>query len=184
MLKCIPFEGDFDYIPLSLFNTYEALLKLGELAPERVKRKVLGKNYNSIQTNELHEKELFKLGVLYVRLSLNRHLGKSGKYKNRLIKMVAQAKLRTTSDGKIHIICMVPKKDYFRIITCIYCLIWELDRNFTDSLECKYNETVAINSPMLKCVIPIPTNIVLRSVPENKSGNELKHYIQYIERRG
>lgn len=183
MLKCVPFEGDFNNIPSSLSNTYDALLKLGELAPDRVKRKVLGKNYSKIIITELPHKVLFKLGILYVRLSLNRHLGKSGKYTNRLIRMVAISKTYTTPDQKIHIISMVPKKEYFKVISCIYCLLRGLDYNFSNSLECRYSESVEINNPVLKCILPIPTNIVLRSVPERNDGKKLKKYILYIEGR-
>ena len=181
MSKYVPFEGDFKQIPSSIDNMRQALIRLGKFAPDRVIRKAFGRNYKKVKIDELPEPMLFKLGILYVRLSLNKHLGKSGKYKNKLIIRVAQAKIRTTSDGNVHIICMVPKKEYFRITSCIYNLLHAMDCDFLTSLMDIYNEDVKIKNPVLKAVIPIHTNIVLRSIPQNNSGKFLKRYIKSIE---
>lgn len=183
MAKCIPYEGDFDKIPDSFPNTYDALIRLGELAPERVKRKVLGNKYNQMALSDISKKVLYKMGISCVRLYLNRHLGKSGKYSNRLIKTISNLKSNTSSNGKIHIISMVPKKEYFKVISAIYCLLWAFDYDYAQLLLGRYNQNTVIYNNALKCVIPIHTNLVIRSQPERVDGKELKRYILHIEGR-
>ena len=159
-----------------------ALQRLGELDPFDIKKTTLLGVKQA--TMNLSEKDLFNRGVLTVRKYLNRHLGKSGKYTNRMIKKTARI-LAREADGCVYLTANLPKKDTLKIVSATYMLLRTYDKAyctllFNTETNDIYKEKLHIKSTLLTTVFPIQTNIVLRSKPATDIGINIKEYLKEV----
>lgn len=181
-MKYVSFCADFSTYPVCYKNMKLALRRLGELDPLDVKKTTL--NGIRVQKTNLSEKDLFNRGVLTVRKALNRNLGKSGKYTNRMIRKTSKINAKE-KDGILYLTTSIPKKDTKRIISITYTMLWAFDNNYCISLlntesNAEYKEKLDIKNVLLKTIFPIQTNIILRSQPETAIGKEIKEHFREV----
>lgn len=149
-------------------NLFEAYKRLGELDPFNIKKyklTILKKDKKA--SDELTDKQLIQRGILNVRKALNRNLGKSGKFSNKMLRKTAEIVVRT-SNNTIYLGADLPKKSYIKITNMVYNMLYVHDPDLCTSLlniESKddYPAQDMNRFDSTKAITPIQTNICLRS---------------------
>ena len=167
MGKYYTFKHDYDTIPNSKNNFIKALKRIGQRDPEKIeKTKLCGRKPKPGE--KLKDKEYIGRGILNVRKKLNRHLGKSGKYTNRMIRLCAEIELVKTENNLSWLKAKLPYKDYKKIVSATYNILRECDKKYcTELLSCeredKYIQKDFYKNQKYKTVAPIQTNMIIRT---------------------
>lgn len=126
------------------------------------------------------DKDYISRGVLNVRYALNRNLGKSGKYSNRMILETAKIhKYANRNNASYRMWTKVPNDGYVKIVAKIYTLLYTIDSSCCEFLMQRenvagYRPKIQNNSRVFSTVVPIQTNIIVRSQPETEHGKKLR----------
>lgn len=178
-MKYYNLTGSFDKKLISHNSFKKALKRIGELNPYDIKRATLKVNHTTNTTSgHLTKKQLYNRGVLSVRRKLNGHLGKSGKYTNRMIKKTAEIR---TIDKKTYS-TKLPKYDYLKIAKATYFLLQQYDEKYCQALfKDADNDNINIECPYLKTTAPIQTEIVKRSVGRKKADAKFENFVTYVQ---
>lgn len=167
MGKYYTFKHNYKNKPASCENFREAIIQIGKKDPYNVKRtKLVG--CPPINTYDFTEKDYFNRGVLNIRKHLNTHLGISGKYTNRMIRLSSEFKIIIDDDKIIWIKTMLPKKDFKVIVSATYNILRKCDKQFCEKLF-KIEEGDAYEmkdfykSSKFKTIAPIQTNTIIRT---------------------
>lgn len=183
-MKYYNFEAWFDRYPCSCNNMRKALHRIGEINPFEIKRLSLS-NGRKCPKN-LSERKYVKRGVLNIRSALNGNLGKSGKFSNRMITCLLSVKQRG-KDGDFYLKTTIPKKEFAKIAATIFCVLWNQDSMYCERLlldEQKdiYSQKILNNCRALCAIVPIQTNIIVRSAPAVQEARDLRENIARITR--
>lgn len=132
----------------------------------------------------MSDRRLIKRGILNVRKRLNHHLGKSGKFKNGMLRKMATTKARL-KDGKYYIETSIPKEDYIKIVVVTYFLLWECDQEYCYKLleieEGDIYPAKDLNRQTpTKALTPIQTNICIRSIGRTREVDDFLKQIRRI----
>lgn len=180
-MKYYPFKWSYKNAPGSKNNFEIALKRIGELDPYNIKRTSLIVNHKTkYNPEDMKPRQLQNRGILNVRKRLNGHLGKSGKYTNRMIRLTATVKNIKNADNELKI--KVPKKDYIKIAMVTYLMLWECDQELCKIL---LNKTIEDHLPSgdknkqisMKTVVPVQTNIIIQS--EGRT-DDIQEFIKYV----
>lgn len=167
MSKYYVFKLDYDKMPESKNNFNKTLKRLGQKDPKGiVKTSLHGRKPNP--GKKLSDKQYISRGILNVRKELNRHLGKSGKYTNRMIYLSAQVEICRIEDNKVYLKSKLPYKAYKKIVSATYNLLKKCDNSYCKELQnIEQNDTYLQNkiykSIKYKTVAPIQTNMIIRT---------------------
>lgn len=188
-MKYVPFCSGFEISPTCFANMFKALERIGEIDPFSIKKTTL---YGIRKEKDiLSKKDKINRGILTVRKALNRHLGKSGKYTNRMIRKTAtiKSKEESTNDKTIYwLTTSLPKKDdAIKIVATTYNILWTFDHScccdlLNGEISDGYKPKIEIKNTVLKTLVPIQTNIVVRSKPETKDGEYIKTLFKNISK--
>lgn len=157
----------YDVVPMSQQNFRKALKRIGQKDPWKIRKTRLHGKVPRLGAI-LSEKDYINRGVLNVRKELNRHLGESGKYTNRMISFCSKVTCIKADDGTIWLRAKLPLKEYKRIIEATYKLLNQCDSGLSKSLlqyekEDKYFMQNFYKSRCYKTVAPIQTNMIIRT---------------------
>ena len=180
-MKYIPAEVEFPNDVISKHNMRLAYKRLGEINPYKVKRHERKKSHRNIK---LSDGKLIHLGMLNVRKRLNRHLGKSGKYTNTMLKKTAKVTSKI-KNGVLYLGTSVPKDAYIKIVLETYLMLWQYDQAcclHLLSIEAAdtYPAKETNQQVPTKALTPIQTNIYLRSAGRTE---ETEKFIKYLRER-
>ena len=186
-MKYYQYKHDYKNIPNCKNNLKKALKRIGELDPFSVKRTTLSRHKQV--ANTLTDKQLFNRGVLNVRLALNRNLGKSGKYSNRMIKMCATVKTEELADYSYYLSAKLPQMDYIKIVQTTYTILWQFDRPFCEQLfsiekSDSYPFKDRYKNPVFKSTAPIQTNLIIRSTGRTQQSQKFISFVKENLDRG
>ena len=182
-MKYYSFMFCYERIPACLSNFCEALKRIGEINPFNIQRVTI-KRLVRRNAVELTDNYFLKRGILNVRFYLNKHLGKSGKYSNRMVLKSAQLYCyESKQEGVVDIQTILPVKEFLKIVEATYTLLRQNDLNFCNHLLSIQSKDVdfygkkANKSKELKTICPIQTNIVLFS----KMKKDIKAIMMFQE---
>lgn len=167
MGKYYTFKHDYKNIPCSKENFRKAIIRIGQKDPKDIKKtKLLGQVPDS--NFVLTEKDYFGRGVLNIRKQLNTHLGLSGKFTNRMIRLSSEFEVINDDDNKTWIKTKLPKKDFKFIVRATYNILWGCDKKFCQELlkiekADKYEMKNYYTSSQFKTIAPIQTNTIIRT---------------------
>ena len=167
MSKYYTFTQDYLNFPESVFNFKKALKRIGELDPKHIeKTSLFGRKPD--KDKKLKEGQLIGRGILNVRFVLNRHLGKSGKYSNRMIRLSSEAIINET-DSSFWIKSKLPKADYKKIVYNTYNILKDCDESYCLKLlnienKDKYPYQDYHNDMKMKSIAPIQSNLIIRTI--------------------
>lgn len=171
MGKYYSFKYDYDCLPKSKDNFRNALMRIGEKDPKRIRKTSLN-GRKPDQNEELSDKKLVNRGILNVRKELNRHLGKNGKYSNRMIKFCSEVAFVETNEKAIWLKAKIPHEAYSEIIRAAYKLLEDCDIAYCKNLfetekHDKYIYQDFYSNEMFKTTAPIQTNMIIRTFKGN-----------------
>ena len=165
-------------------NFKEALTIIGKHDPMDVKYNALYKRPRRIiPTDQMNTNQLYSRGVLNVLKTLNRNLGKHGKYSITTIKKVSDVKFDKET-GKIRVTFPCDHKAFIKMVYAIYCLLYLVDTAACDrlfSLAEKENIPSAdtrINK-VFPTISPIHVDVIFNIGGEDKFHES---YINYMVR--
>lgn len=146
--------------PQCLDNCKNALIRIGEINPLNVKARAL-----DYSTNSSIKSQLLKIGIMNVRKRLNTNLGQNGKYSMRMIRSLANTKVKYYENEDPYICTKIPDREYVAIITAIFSLLDKIDKQFCDALlHCEsiseYIGKNQFNGRKYKVTAPVQTGMV------------------------
>lgn len=185
-MKYTNLEVDYTKTPFCKENLLRALFEIGKNDPMNVERYTLKRKHNNENMNsELTERQLIKRGVLNVRMYINRNLGKNGKVSNRMIYKMSNVREKILKSGEILLAVKLPHDQFMRIAGATYILLYNCN-----PYECKrllhleendeFSFKKANNNIVLRCVVPIQTNITIRAIGKNEKAEKFIQYIKNI----
>lgn len=182
-MKYVTFEASFETCPNCYVNMRQALKRIGELNPYKIKRTTL-KGGIRLPKKKLKDKDFINRGILNVRYALNRNLGKSGKFSNRMIIKSSQLKKKDI-EGVFQFKTSIPGKDFAKIVAKTYIILWNFDSKFCQQLIVDertdvYQPRITNNSNAFIAIAPIQTNIIVRGSTILSKGEETRTFIQKI----
>lgn len=167
MGKYYSFKHDYDAEPISKENFTKALRRIGQKDPKEVIVTKLGGKKPALGA-QLTDKEYINRGILNIRKSLNGHLGLSGKYTNRMIRLSSTVDKLKSDSGTVWLKSKLPKKDYIKIVEATYKLLEKCDKQLCKDLlnaekQDKYIQQGYYKAKCYKTIAPIQTNMIIRT---------------------
>lgn len=184
-LKYITFEAGFETCPNCYINMRMALKRIGEINPFKIKRTSIKGGIRKPETR-FRERDYIKRGILNIRYVLNRNLGKSGKFSNRMIDKSSQLK-RKDIEGICYLRTSIPGKDFAKIVATTYIVLWSVDPQLCLKLiqdECidPYQPKITNKNDVFVAIAPIQTNIIVRGSTNFQKGEEIRKYLLTVTR--
>lgn len=183
-MKYYRFPNSYGVIPNSKINMSEALIKIGEYNPNKIRLEKYSFGYRKkVDKSVMSRKHRLTLGILNVKLKLNGHLGSSGKFTMRMIRMTASVKKDKKSKNTL--IAVLPKDGYKEIVKATYTILYELDKKYCLQLFDRQKHdglftSGVCNRESLLTVAPVQTHCVIscRGVDEQREGfrKRIKNY--------
>lgn len=167
MSKYFTFRQDYGKLPKSHENFIEALKRIGMIDPEKIKKTSLyGRKPDPEE--KLTEERYVRRGILNVRKVLNRHLGISGKYTNRMIKLCSEVEMVKNQNGVVWLKSKLPHKEYKKIVETTYNILRKYDKQYCNKLLLdekgdKYLLQNFHHNTKYKTIAPIQTNMIVRT---------------------
>ena len=182
-MKYVTFDASFELCPNCYVNMRQALKRIGELDPYGIERTTL-KGGIRLPKKKFKDKDYINRGILNVRFALNRNLGKSGKFSNRMIIKSSQLKKKDL-DGVYQFTTSIPGKDFVKIVAKTFFILWSFDPQFcqqliADEYADMYLPKIKNNNNAFISMVPIQTNIIVRGSTSVTQGEEVRAYIKDI----
>lgn len=173
MSKYFTFRQDYDKVPKSQENFIKALKHIGMKDPEKIVKTSLY-SLKPDPEEKLTDKEYIGRGILNVRKVLNRNLGLSGKYKNRMIRFCAEIETVKIENGNVWLKAKLPYKEYKKIVDTTYTILKKCDKQYCNKLLQEEEKDFYIQKNFyrnrkFKTIAPIQTNMIVRT---NKGKTE------------
>ena len=168
MSKYYTYVLDYDTIPYSKDNFIKALIEIGKDDPKDIKKTSLcGKKRESGET--LSKQELMNRGILNVRKQLNSHLGLSGKYTNRMIRLSSTVEVVKEGNNQVWLKSKLPKEDFKKIVKATYTILRKCDKKYCNTLVNDFKQDSYIFKKSnknigLQTIAPIQTNMIIRTI--------------------
>lgn len=154
-------------IPTCIDNFSQIVCRIGEINPENINCTSLFRKYNKEEMQPT-KSNYFKMGILNLRKNLNRHLGHSGKYSNRMIRKISNISKKRISQRSFLLKESVPHAEYINIVKMAYKILYEIDPMMAADLykmhENDNYDGKATSSICFGTVAPIQTSIILSAV--------------------
>ena len=180
MSKYYTFKHNYAKIPFSKENYKKAIISIGKIDPYGIQKTQLFGKAPEPDT-ELTEIQFFNRGILNIRRKLNGHLGMSGKYSNKMIKLPSEV-IEYETEGVYWLKAKLPKDDFSAIVRATYNILYKWNRTYCNTLlqieeMDDYEMQNICKSIKHKTIAPIQTNLIVRVV-----RGKTEHITNFAER--